>query len=259
MVPLLALVFGLAVGSFLNVIVHRVPRQQSLVSPGSRCPRCGTPIRARHNIPVLGWLMLRARCADCGAPISPRYPLIEAGTGLLFAAIAWRLDRLDLLSALPAYLWFASAGVALAFIDLELHRLPNAIVYPSYPVLAVLLAASAAWQHDWWSLARAGIGCAALFGFYLLVVLAYPAGMGWGDVKLAGVLGGVLAYLSWSALLIGAFGGFLLGAVVGIAVMASGRGGRKTALPFGPFMIAGTLLAIFAAAPIADWYSSLLG
>jgi leader peptidase (prepilin peptidase)/N-methyltransferase len=256
--PLLALVFGLVVGSFLNVVVHRVPRRESLVSPGSCCPRCGTPIRARHNIPVLGWLILRGRCADCSAPISVRYPLVEAGTGLLFAALAWRLDRLDLLSALPAYLWFGAAGVALALIDLELRRLPNAITFPSYPVLAVLLTASAAWQHDWWSLARAGIGAVALFGFYLLLVLLYPAGMGWGDVKLAGVLGGVLAYLSWSALLVGAFGGFLLGAVVGVAVMATGRGGRKTALPFGPFMIAGALLAIFLADPIATWYAGLL-
>ena len=113
-----------------------------------------------------------------------------------------------------------SAGVALALIDLELRRLPNAIIFPSYPVLAVLLAASAAWQHDWWSLARARIAGVALFGFYLLLVLVYRAGMGWGDVKLAGLLGGVMAYLS--ALLIGAFGGFL-------AVMAAGRGGRKTA------------------------------
>jgi leader peptidase (prepilin peptidase)/N-methyltransferase len=252
------LLVGLVIGSFLNVVVHRVPRRESLVSPGSARPRCGTPIRARHNVPVLGWLMLRRRCADCSAPISFRYPLVEAGTGLLFAALAWRLARLDLLSALPAYLWFASAGVALALIDLELRRLPNAIIFPSYPMLAVLLVASAAWQHDWWSLVRAGIGCVALFGFYLLLVLLYPAGMGWGDVKLAGLLGGVLAYLSWSALLIGAFGGFLLGAVVGVAVIAAGRGGRKTALPFGPFMIAGALLAIFLAETIATWYADLL-
>ncbi|MDX6241318.1 MAG: leader peptidase (prepilin peptidase) / N-methyltransferase, partial [Kribbellaceae bacterium] len=101
-------------------------------------------------------------------------------------------------------------------------------------------------------------GAVALFGFYLLLVLVYPAGMGWGDVKLAGLLGGVLAYLSWSALLIGAFGGFLLGAVFGVAVMAAGRGGRKTALPFGPFMIAGALLAIFLADPISNWYTGLL-
>jgi leader peptidase (prepilin peptidase)/N-methyltransferase len=255
---LLVLLLGLAVGSFLNVVIHRVPRGESVVSPASRCPRCGTPIRARHNIPVLGWLILRGRCADCGTPISVRYPLVELGTGLLFAALTWRLDRLGRLPAVPAYLWFAAIGIALALIDLELRKLPNAIVLPSYPVIAVLLTGAAAWQNDWWPLARAGLGAAALFGFFLLLVLIAPAGMGWGDVKLAGLLGGVLGYLSWSALLIGGFSGFVLGAVVGVFAMAAGRAGRKTALPFGPFMIAGALLAIFFADPLAAAWQRLL-
>jgi leader peptidase (prepilin peptidase)/N-methyltransferase len=260
-IALLLLVFllGLAVGSFLNVVIHRVPRGESVVSPASRCPRCGTPIRARHNVPVLGWLILRGRCADCGTPISARYPLVELGTGLLFAALTWRLDRLGRLPAVPAYLWFAAIGIALALIDLELRKLPNAIVLPSYPVIAVLLTGAAAWQHDWWPLARAGIGAAALFGFFLVLVLIAPAGMGWGDVKLAGLLGGVLAYLSWSALVIGGFGAFVLGAVVGVAAMSVGRAGRKTALPFGPFMIAGALLAIFFADLLADVWRRLRG
>jgi leader peptidase (prepilin peptidase)/N-methyltransferase len=259
-VALLLMVFllGLAVGSFLNVVIHRVPRGESVVSPASRCPRCGTPIRARHNVPVLGWLILRGRCADCRTPISARYPLVELGTGLLFAALAWRLDRLDRLSAVPAYLWFAAIGIALALIDLELRKLPNAIVLPSYPVIAVLLTGAAAWQHDWWPLARAGLGALALFGFFLLLVLIAPAGMGWGDVKLSGLLGGVLAYLSWSALLIGGFSSFVLGAIVGVAAMAAGRAGRKTALPFGPFMITGALLAIFFAKPLATTWHQLL-
>ncbi|WP_112243943.1 prepilin peptidase [Kribbella monticola] len=260
-VALLLLVFllGLAVGSFLNVVIHRVPRGESVVTPASRCPRCGTPIRARHNLPVLGWLILRGRCADCGTPISARYPLVELGTGLLFAALTWRLDRLGRLPAAPAYLWFAAIGISLALIDLELRKLPNAIVLPSYPVIAVLLTGAAAWQHDWWPLARAGLGAALLFGFFLLLVLIAPAGMGWGDVKLAGLLGGVLAYLSWSALLIGGFSAFVLGAVVGIAAMSVGRAGRKTALPFGPFMIAGALLAIFFADPLAAAWRRLMG
>ena len=246
------LLLGLAVGSFLNVVIHRVPRGESVVSPASRCPGCGTPIRARHNIPVLGWLVLRGQCADCGTPISARYPLVELGTGLLFAALTWRLDRLGRLPAVPAYLWFAAIGIALALIALELRKLPNAIVLPSYPVIAVLLTGAAAWQHDWWPLARAGLGTLALFVFFLALVLIAPTGMGWGDVKLSGLLGGVLAYLSWSALLIGGFGGFVLGAVVGVAAMAAGRAGRKTVLPFGPFMIAGALLGIFFAEPLAD-------
>ncbi|GAA1601319.1 A24 family peptidase [Kribbella sancticallisti] len=257
MVPLIALLFGLAVGSFLNVVIHRVPRQESVVRPASRCPGCGRPIRSRHNMPVVGWLLLRGRCADCGAPISVRYPLVELGTGLLFAALAWRLERLDQLPALPAYLWFAAAGLALALIDLELRILPNAIVLPSYPVVAVLLTASAAWQQEWWPLARAGLGAVALFGFFLLLVLVAPAGMGWGDVKLAGLIGAVLGYLSWSALVIGGFGAFVLGAVVGVAVLATGRGGRRTAIPFGPFMIAAALLAIFFAEPVAAAWTRL--
>ena len=245
---------GLAIGSFLNVVIYRVPRGESLVKPPSHCPVCGQPIRNRHNIPVFGWLILRGKCADCHAPISVRYPLVELATGVVFVAITARMGALDLLPALPAYLYFASIGIALALIDIDSHRLPNAIVLPSYPVVLALLAISAAWQHDWHALLRAAEAGAALYAFYFVLAFAYPAGMGFGDVKLAGILGGLLGYLSWSALLIGGFAGFLLGAVVGVAVMASGRGNRKSALPFGPFMIAGTLLAIFAADPIWSWY-----
>jgi leader peptidase (prepilin peptidase)/N-methyltransferase len=253
-----AFVFGLAVGSFLNVVAHRVPRGESLLRPGSRCPSCDAPIRARHNIPVLGWLLLRGRCADCRAPIARRYPVVELTTGLLFVAVTYRIADLDMIAALPAYLYFTAIGVALTVIDLDVRRLPNAIVLPSYPVLAVLLTVASAWTGDWWALARAGIGAAALFGFFFAVAFAYPAGMGLGDVKLAGLVGGVLAYLSWAALVVGAFAGFLLGALVGVGVMLAGRGGRKTAVPFGPFMVAGALLALFVADPLATFYTGVL-
>ncbi len=250
---------GLAIGSFLNVVIYRVPRGDSLITPASHCPSCNVPIRNRHNIPVFGWLILRGRCADCGASISMRYPLVEFSTASLFVAVTLRLSDLGLLTALPAYLYFAAIGIALALIDLDCRRLPNAIVYPSYPVIAALLTLAAAWHHDWWPLERAAIGAAGLFAFYFALAFAYPAGMGFGDVKLSGLLGGVLAYLSWSALFVGAFGGFLLGAVAGVAVLATGRGGRKTALPFGPFMIVGALVAIFAAPSIAHGYTHLIG
>jgi leader peptidase (prepilin peptidase)/N-methyltransferase len=203
---------------------------------------------------VVGWLILRGRCADCSAPISIRYPLVEAGTAALFVAVAVRLESLGLREALGAYLYFAAIGVALALIDLDLKRLPNRIVLPSYPVLALLLAGATFANGDWERLVRALLAAAALFGFFFVLAFAYPAGMGFGDVKLAGVLGLVLGYLSWWAVVIGAFTGFLLGAVVGVAVMASGRGNRKTALPFGPFLIAGTLIAVFASNVIAGWY-----
>ncbi len=189
----LAGVLGLAIGSFLNVVIYRVPAGESMVSPPSRCPSCGAEIRNRHNVPVLGWLILRGKCYDCEAPISPRYPLVEALTGVLFAVVTLRLLHLDLASALSAYLYFASIGVALTMIDIDTKRLPNAIVYPSYPVVAVLLAISAGVEHDWWALARAGIGAAILLAFYVALTLAYPAGMGMGDVKLSGLLGAVLA------------------------------------------------------------------
>ncbi|GIH05529.1 prepilin peptidase [Rhizocola hellebori] len=247
------------VGSFLNVVIHRVPRGESLIHPGSHCPACGTPIKPWHNVPVLGWLVLRGRCANCGSPISVRYPLVELVTAVLFAAVTWRLAGLSLGSAIPAYLYFTAIGVALAAIDLDVRRLPNAIVLPSYPVLAGLLAISAAWQHDWWPLLWAVVGGLALFGLYLVLVLIYPAGMGFGDVRLAGIVGGVTAYLSWSVFAVGAFAGFLLGAVAGLAVIAARRGDRRTALPFGPFMIAGALLAIFVGEPVAAWYLDLLG
>jgi leader peptidase (prepilin peptidase)/N-methyltransferase len=250
---------GLAVGSFLNVVIHRVPSGGSLVRPGSHCPACGRPVRPRHNLPVLGWLVLRGRCADCAAPIGVRYPLVELATAVLFVAVTARLAGPHLLGALPAYLYLVAVGIALAVIDLDCRRLPDAIVLPSYPVVALLLTGSAAVRGDWWALGRAAAGALALFAFYFALAYAHPRGMGFGDVKLAGLLGGLLAYLSWVALVVGAFAGFLLGAVAGVVVIASRRGGRRTALPFGPFMIAGALVAVFAAAPIAGAYLRMTG
>jgi leader peptidase (prepilin peptidase)/N-methyltransferase len=261
-VVVLGLVFvgltGLAVGSFLNVVIHRLPRGESLVSPPSHCPRCATPIRPWHNVPLLGWLVLRGRCAACGVPISPRYPLVEATTALLYVAVTVRLDALGQLAAVPAFLYFTALGIALALIDLATKRLPDRLVLPSYPVLAVLLGVAAAWQGDWWSFARAAIGGAVLYAFFFAVVFIYPAGMGFGDVKLAGLVGALLAYLSWATLVVGAFAGFLLGSIVGVVLILSGRGGRKTALPFGPFMVAGALLGVFVADAVAGWYIGLL-
>jgi leader peptidase (prepilin peptidase)/N-methyltransferase len=254
----LAGVLGLAVGSFLNVVIYRVPAGESVISPPSRCPSCGRPIRVRHNVPVLGWLVLGGRCYDCKTPISARYPLVEAATGVLFAAVTWRLLAINLPWALAAYLYLAAAGLALAMIDIDVKRLPDKIALPSYAVVAVLLTIAALGEHDWWPLARAAIGTAALFAFYFALAFAYPAGMGFGDVKLAGVLGALMGYLSWSALIVATFGAFLLGAVIGVTLIVSGRGGRKTAIPFGPFMIAGALITVFAGGWLADGYVRLV-
>src|SRR6185295_1528344 len=149
---------GLAVGSFLNVVIYRVPRDESLVRPGSHCPHCAAEVRNRHNIPVLGWLLLRGRCADCGSPIGARYPLVEAGTAVLFVAVAakfgWSWE-------LPAYLYLAAIAVALAAIDIDVMRLPNKIVLPSYAVVPVLLLPAAVAEHSW-SAALRGLAAAVL-------------------------------------------------------------------------------------------------
>lgn len=255
-VPVFAGLLGLNIGSFLNVVVHRVPAGESVVHPPSACPKCGHAIRTRHNIPVLGWLVLRGRCFDCGEPISGRYPLVEAGTGVAFALVALRLGVDEQgLRLLPAYLAFAGIGIALALIDFDVKRLPDVIVLPSYPVLAALLLIGG----DGDVLLRALLGAAILGAFYFAVWFIAPGGMGFGDVKLAGLVGGMTAYLTWGSFLVGAFMGFLLGAVAGVLLMASGKAGRKTAVPFGPFMILGAWTAILGAGELGDHYLELIG
>jgi leader peptidase (prepilin peptidase) / N-methyltransferase len=244
---------GLAVGSFLNVVIFRVPAGESVISPPSSCPSCHALIRPRHNVPVLGWLLLGGKCYDCKAPISARYPLVEAATGVLFAAVTWRLLAMDMPWALAAYLYLAAAGVALAMIDVDVKRLPDTIVLPSYAVVAVLLTIAAIGADDSWALARAAMGAAAMFAFYFAIVFACPAGMGFGDVKLAGVLGALMGYLSWSAVVVATFGAFLLGAIVGVALIVTSRGGRRTAIPFGPFMIAAALIPVLG----GGWFANL--
>jgi leader peptidase (prepilin peptidase)/N-methyltransferase len=249
---------GLAIGSFLNVVIYRVPAGVSLLRPSSRCPACEQPIRNRHNLPVVGWLILRGRCADCKTGISPRYPLVEFATAALFVVMTWQLHRLQLLAALPAYLYFIAIGIVLTMIDIDVHRLPNAIVWPSYPVLAIALTVGALASGHPEALLRSAIGAAALFAFYELIARIYPAGMGFGDVNLAGLIGGVLGYLSYSALFVGAFAAFLLGGLFSMVAIGSGRATRKSGIPFGPFMIIGALTAIFVSDPLWHLYSNFV-
>lgn len=258
--PLIVVValLGLAIGSFLNVVIHRIPARASLSRPASHCPVCGHSIRKRHNVPLLGWLVLRGRCADCRSSISVRYPLIELMTAALFVAVSLRIGDLQLLAVLPAVLYFTAAGICLAFIDLDVGRLPNAIVYPSYPVLALLLALGAIGQRDAGALLRSGVGAALLFGVYFALAFAFPSGMGAGDVKLAGLVGGFLAFFSYPVLVVGAFAAFFVGSVVGIGKIAVGRASGKSSLPFGPFMIAGALIALFAGSTVTDFYTRLV-
>ncbi len=251
---LLALV-GLLIGSFLNVVIARVPAGESVVHPRSRCPRCGVEIAARDNVPVLSWLVLRGRCRHCAEPISVRYPVVEVTHAALWLVMLWRFGWSW---ELPAYLYFASVGIALAAIDLDTKRLPNALTLPSYVVLGVLLLVPAVADGDWSGYLRSWLAALALFAFYFLLAVIYPAGMGFGDVKLAGVLGLVLGWLSWSVLVVGGFLGFLLGGVVGGGLMLVRKAGRKSKIPFGPFMLAGALLAILWGGQVWDVYLDTL-
>lgn len=242
-----AALMGAVFGSFANVVVHRVPLKRSIVRPASRCPSCGVTLRARDNVPVISWLLLKGRCHNCGARISPRYPAIEIFTAVLFGLAAWRIKpSTDLIAYLPL-LWVL---VALSFIDLEHKLLPNRIVIPSFVAGVVLLGVSAALGPGVGAWVRALLGAAIAFTGFFVLALISPRGMGMGDVKLAAVLGLALAYQGWGRLLVGFFMSFLAGAVGGIALIAARRAGLKSEVPFGPYLALGTIVSVLFGAPI---------
>ncbi|TNM64498.1 prepilin peptidase [Streptomyces sp. NP160] len=259
LLAVLAGVVGLAVGSFLNVVVWRVPRGLSVVRPSSACPVCAAPVAPRDNVPVLSWLLLRAQCRSCASPISIRYPMVEVGTSVLFAAAAVWAARSGQLPLLPALLYLVAAGMALALIDLDVRRLPDAIVLPSYAAAAILLGLAALIQHDGAALLRAVGGGALLWLLYFALAVARPGGMGFGDVKLAGVLGAYLGYAGWAALVVGGFAAFLLGGLAGAALLAVRRTDRTGTLPFGPFMLGAAVLGLVAGHDIGSWYLEVSG
>lgn len=242
---------GLIFGSFVNVVAHRVPRELSVISPPSACPACEQPIRARDNIPVLSWVLLRGRCRDCGAPISPRYPIVEAATAVLFAAtvIVLGLDW-----ALPAYLWFAGVTLTLVLTDIDVKRIPNRILYPSTIVGAILLFGGAVIEGELAAFGRALLGAAGYFGLFLILALLARGGFGFGDVKLAFFLGLFLTYQSWGVLGSGIALGIAIGGVVAIGLLLSGKAGRKAKIPFGPAMVFGAYAALLFGQRLADWY-----
>lgn len=249
-------VLGLIIGSFLNVVIWRVPRGESVVSPPSHCPRCDAPIKPFDNVPVVSWLLLRGACRNCGERISVRYPAVELLTGVVFAAMALRLGY-DW--ALPAFLYLGGVCVALALIDLDTKRLPNVLTLPSYVVGIVLLGAAALLSDDPRLVVRALLGMAVMYGFYFLLVFSYPAGMGFGDVKLAGVLGLHLGYLGWPEVGVGTFLGFLLGGLFAVLGLLLGKASRKSAVPYGPFMVAGAFVAVWFGGAIWDAYTGISG
>ena len=239
----LAAVLGAVIGSFLNVVIHRVLAGESLVSPGSRCPECGTPVRPRDNVPVLSWLLLRGRCRACGARISWRYPLVELLTAVAFAAVvAVRGFDEDLALELP----FVAALIALAAIDLDHRILPNKIVYPmaAWGVIATVLVD----RDDLLENLAAGAGA---FAFLFIAVLAYPRGMGMGDVKLGGAMGLYLGLSVIPALLVA----FLSGSLVGLGMIArEGASARKKAVPFGVFLALGGIVGVLVGPELVDLY-----
>jgi leader peptidase (prepilin peptidase)/N-methyltransferase len=239
----LAAALGAILGSFLNVVVWRLPRRESLVRPGSRCPSCERPIAPYDNVPVLSWLLLRGRCRHCGARISLRYPLIELLTAAAFAAVvAVRGFDDGLVLELP----FVACLIALAGIDFDHQLLPNRIVYPMavYGVAATLAVDSG----DLVEHLVAGTGA---FLFLLLAVLIHPRGMGMGDVKLAGAMGVYLGLSIVPALL----AAFVSGSVIGLAMIArEGAAARKKAVPFGVFLAVGGLVGVLAGPELIELY-----
>ena len=251
-VVIVSAVLGLVVGSFLNVVIYRVPAGLSVVAPGSACPQCSTPIAPYDNIPVLSWLILRGRCRTCRTHISARYPLIETLTGVVFLLVAFRFGASW---SLPAELAFSAGLLALAAVDLEKYLLPRAILYPTLLLVAVGLLVAAGVQGQWRRLGTAVICGLVAFGFFFAINWVRPAWMGFGDVRLAGLIGLALGWLGAWTVVVGFMAANLLGALLGIGLMVAGRASRRTQLPYGVFLAAGSLLAVLLAAPIVHWYS----
>jgi leader peptidase (prepilin peptidase) / N-methyltransferase len=232
---------GAIIGSFLNVVAYRLPRGESLSRPRSRCPGCSTPIKPYDNVPVLSWLLLRGRCRSCKIRIPVRYPLVEAGTGLLCALVALAADNVWLGLA------FVLLLVPVTLIDLDHRIIPNRLMLIGAVVAPAILVVT-----DPGAIPEHLIAAAAAGGFLLVAALAYPRGMGMGDVKLAAVMGLFLGRSVAPAMFVALIAGTLVGALV-IARKGASEG-RKTAVPFGPFLAFGGVVGLLAGDAIVDWY-----
>lgn len=236
---------GAILGSFVSVVAHRLPRGESWIAGRSRCPACGAEIAARDNVPVLSWLLLRGRCRNCAEPISPRYPLTELGLGLLFAVTYLVLGD-DHAGRLALGLVLCTVLVTITLTDLERRVIPNVVVLAGSVAAIVIAAATDASSLDSRLLAALAAG-----GALFLIALAYPQGMGMGDVKLVAMMGLFLGRAVAPALLIG----FALGALVGVALIARhGSEARKRAVPFGPFLALGGVISLWVGDEIVTWY-----
>ena len=249
LVLIACIVMGLLVGSFLTVVVDRVPRGGSVVHPPSACGSCGNRLTAPDLVPIVSWLVLRGKCRHCGASIGPEPLIIEIANASIFVAFGLKFGADPVL---PAFCIMGAALVALVWIDLHEFRLPREITYTaialSTPVIVVAAIVNDEPERIWQAALGAGIAL-AIMG---LIYIASRGGMGDGDVRLAPLLGMHLGYLNPGIVPVGLFFGFLIGAVVGVLAMAIGKAGRKTALPFGPFLAAGTVLAVFVGQSFVD-------
>lgn len=252
MTTAIAFLFGSLVGSFLNVCIHRLPRGESVVTPRSACPACGTPIRARDNIPILSFLLLRGRCRDCGQPISWRYPLVEGLTAILFASIEARLGLTPVAGTL---ILFVSALVVIAFIDIDHQIIPNVVTLPGIPLgllAGVLFGEPPVLDRILGTLTGAG---------FLYLVLLYGGAvygqdaMGEGDLNLIALVG---AFLGWRGVVVTVLIGCVAGSVIGLAMIGLGRLRRREHIPFGPFLAAGALVALFVGDRLTSWYLTLI-
>jgi len=235
-------VAGLAAGCWVTMLAARVPRGESLRLPLGQCEACGSPTSLADMVPLLGWVRLRSRCGECRQAFGCWYP----AAGLVTAALlvgTWL--RFGTSPELPAFCYLAVVGVPLGFVDARYQRLPDVLTLPSYPVAVAALGISALFVPDGGRHFVDGlIAMAAVWLLFVLQALAYPAGMGWGDVKLSGLIGLYLGWFGTGAVLAGLLGGYLLAAAAGLGLIAAGRATRKSLLPFGPFMLAGAFAVI---------------
>lgn len=243
-------IFGLVIGSFLTVVVARVPDGRSIVQPRSACDQCDHRLGAADLVPVVSWVRSRGHCRYCNADIGTDVLWVELGTGFVFAMMGWRFGPHPIL--IP-YLVLGGALVALSAIDIRTYRLPREISYTAFMISVAAMAVIALFDGDWNPLRRGLFGAAGAFATLLLVYIASRGEMGSGDVRLSPLLGLHLGYLGLAMVPIGLFAGFVLGAVIGLVGLVSGKAGLKTGIPFGPFLAAGTLVGVWWGEPIADW------
>jgi leader peptidase (prepilin peptidase)/N-methyltransferase len=236
---------GASIGSFANVCIARIPRQLSIVKPPSHCPKCKTPLKVLDNIPLLSFILLKGRCRTCQKNISLRYPMVELLTGLLYFSLYIKFE-------FPVFLIFAllaTALVIIAFIDIDYQIIPNIITFPGIPL--GLISTYFFLPH---SILNAIIGLLGGGGLLLLMAIIYPGGMGGGDIKMVAMLG---AFLGWQKVFLTIFIGSLIGSIIGIALMLIKKWGRKTKIPFGPYLALGALLSIFFGDALIEYYLKL--